>query len=60
MPKIMIVNTDASAVKIEVQKRDKEGRYRAVKEHKLRGFASKTVVVEHGQSVQVIDPSEAK
>lgn len=60
MPKIMIVNTEAGAVKIEVRKRDEAGRYRSVSEHKLRGFSSKAVVIEHGQSVQIIDPSEAQ
>lgn len=60
MSKVLIVNLGKEAVKVEVQKRDAAGRYRALTEHKLRAGASKRVVVEFGQSVQVIDPNEPK
>lgn len=56
MAKVLIVNFDTSprGVKVEVQGRDKEGKFVAASEHHLKPGEAKTVDVDDHQSVQLI------
>lgn len=61
MAKVMVINLEGGPVKVEVQQHGPDGRFKAVAEYPLKKHKQRMIVVEEGQSLQVIAmPAKAK
>jgi hypothetical protein len=57
--KVLVWNCGTSSVKIEVQGRDEKGRFLAAKEYVVPPETGQSVIVDEGQSIQVVSQEDA-